>query len=193
MPGRFDLGPLRQGLLSGLRHRATVGEERPDDLSRTLLWWIPLGAASFSFVFSFRLAAADQMLAGFALLAGAALAAFSQLASWRERFTERGLRSEGISSRALDEAVAHVLFTVVAAVAGAVTTGILANLDPQSRSIWIEQLSRVVTACSMAIAAYLVLTLIIVVNLLFDAYTTVNNTEKRVASREADGDEQASA
>lgn len=187
MPGRFDLRPLRKQLLDGLRHRATVGVELPDMFVRTMLWWVPLGAASCTYVFGVILSAADQLLAGFALLVGASLAAFAQLASWRERFTERNLRTEAIPAKAIDEAVAHVLFTVVAAVAGTILTAVLANLQIEGASAAVLEVARVLSALSVAVGAYLVLTLVIVVNLLSDAYVTVNRVESDEQSKREDG------
>ena len=175
MPGRFDLGPLARAVGVGLRHRAAVGAEVNDRGTRAVLIVFPTAGFILSLAFRVALGGADQLIAGFALLAGTSIASFTQLAAWREKLTARARRVDGVASRALDEAVAHVLMVVVVSMAATVAMVIVFNIDPgRDPSPAVLWTIRGFSAAGIGAGLYVVLTLVIVVNLLFDAYTAAN-------------------
>lgn len=172
MSRRFDLRPLLSGVVQGLRKRRPIGDEPADVRTRRILIVTPLVAAALIAGFRVELTGADQMLAGMALLIGALVVSFSQVASWRERLLERDRKVDQMSIRSLDEAAAHILFGVVLAGVATAAFGTLANIhlginDPGVvRTVAAVALS----AVGVAIYVYILLTLVITVNLLWDAY-----------------------
>lgn len=175
MPGRFNLGPLAHAVGDGLRHRASVGTEAKDRTTRAVLVLLPATGVILSLTLGVELSGADQLIAGFALLAGTSIAAFTQLAAWREKLTARAKKVDGVASRALDEAVAHVLMIVVVSMAATVAMVIVFNIEPgEDPSAAVQWTIRGFSAAGIGAGLYVVLSLVIVVNLLFDAYTNAN-------------------
>lgn len=171
MAGRFDLRPLIQGVREGLRRRRASGPEPADWGARRVLLIAPGIVLVASIAVGGGVSAADPLLAGTALLIGGLLAAFSQLASWRERLLARERKVDRRRIRALDEAGAHILWAVVVSVGATVDLVILANLDVTNESpLWLAIAGRVLGAVGAAVFAYLALTLVLVTNLLWDAY-----------------------
>lgn len=174
MSARLDVRPLACALLDGLRHRAQIGQERQDGATKYLLFGIPTAIFCVSLSAGLRLTGANDLIAGTAVLIGALLVGFSQLASWRERLTARNARIDGAEMRMLDEAVAHVLVATLASgvLSSAIAIGSNASWPPA-----------IVIASSLAasITAYLALSLLIVVNLLWLAYRSVNPHKAPVA------------
>ena len=123
---------------------------------------------------------ADQLLAGAALLAGALLAAFVQIASWRERILARHRRVDGVDVRALNEAAAHVLVSFLASLAVTIFVVVLANIDLYCAPVWVHVVDRVLSAAAAALFTYIIVSLVIVVNLLWDAF----QNEQRESERE---------
>lgn len=172
MPGRFDLRPLARGLGTGLRRRQVLGAEPVDRRARRVLVITPTVVFVAAIALGLELSKADQLLAGTALLVGALLTAFSQVASWRDRLLARERKVDAVHVRALDEAAAHILVSVLLSGFTAVLLVVLANIDSDvalahQTLLW---LVRILSSLSVACFSYLALTLIIVVNLLWDAY-----------------------
>lgn len=167
MAGRFDLKPLFRGVLDGLRHRGQEPES-VDWVARSVLIGVPAAALIACIAFDVQLRSADQLLAGVALLAGALLAAFAQVGSWRERILQRRKDTDHDRVAALNEAAAHILLSIVVSLFAMAVVIILANLDPCSH--WTPWTSRVLSGFGIAALSYLGLVMIIVVNLLWDAY-----------------------
>lgn len=200
---RLDLRPLLAGLKVGLRLRRREGVEPPDTPTILVLVATPLVVGGLIAGFQVTLQAADQLLAGAALLVGALFAAFGMVASWRERLLERDRKVDGIKLRALNEATAHILFSVVVSL---IATGVLAVLSNLVASIsaavpapapttataapgttpplpgtppvpLTEHIAAVaLSAIGCAALAYLLVSMLIVVNLLWDAYSTAGQS-----------------
>ncbi len=184
MSERLDPGPLIRGLLEGLRKRRQSGDESSDLRARLVLFGFPIAVGvavgSFQVVFS----AADQFLAACALLAGALLTAFAQVASWRERILSRHRSVDQVDVRALNEAAAHILVSLLVSVVATIAVFILANLDLRCPSLATHVVSCALSAVGAAALTYIAISLLIVVNLLWDALVN----EQREAEREAAGD-----
>lgn len=180
MSERLNPRPLFVGLLAGLRKRRVSDDEPPDRSARWVLFGVPVlvGAAvgGFQVVFS----NADQLLAACALLAGALLTGFAQIASWRERILYRHRAVDDIDVRALNEAAAHVLVSLLASVVAAMAVFVLANLDLQCPPLLVYIAACVLSALSAGALVYVAISLLIVVNLLWDAF----QNEQREAKRE---------
>jgi hypothetical protein len=167
MAGRFDLRPLFYGVLDGLRHRGEEPES-VDWATRSVLTGAPIAALIACVAFDVQLTSADQLLAGVALLAGALLAAFAQVGSWRERILQKRKNTDDDRVAALNEAAAHILLSIVVSLFAMAVVIVLANLDPYAA--WTPWTSRVLSGLGVAALTYLGLVMIIVVNLLWDAY-----------------------
>lgn len=180
MSERLDFRPLLVGLIDGLRERRFSADEPPDRQARWLLFGSPLlvggAVGGFQIVFS----NADQLLAACALLAGALLTGFAQIASWRERILYRHRAVDGVDVRALNEAAAHVLVSLIASVIAAVAVFVLANLDLHCPPLVVHVAACILSAVSAAALVYVAASLLIVVNLLWDAFLN----EQREAERE---------
>ena len=172
MPGRFDLRPLLRALEGGLRKRRDTGVEPPDTRTRAVLIVLPLLIAGAAAGFGFVLPHADQLIAGTALLMGALLAAFTQVAGWRERLLTRSNATDGVDLRALNEAAAHILDTVMVALGATSSLVVLANLDLtlQHSNVYYALALKALTALGVAAFIYITISMVIVVNLLWDAY-----------------------
>lgn len=172
MPGRFDLRPLARGLGDGLRRRQVLGAEPAGRRARSVLIVVPLVVFVAALLLGLELSKADQLLSGTTLLVGALLTAFSQVASWRERLLARERKVEAVHIRALNEAAAHILVSVLLSGFSAALLIVLANLDSDVvlAHLPLLWLVRVLSSLSAASFSYLALTLVIVVNLLWDAY-----------------------
>jgi hypothetical protein len=174
LAGRLNVGPLLSGLIVGLRKRREGADgtvtESPDWGTWAALVVLPIGAGFLMFHFRVRLENADQFLAGAALLAGALLTGFSQIASWRERVLERDADTNASRVRSLNEAAAHVLVAVLGALV--VTGGViaLAILDFSSPEFWMRASIVGLGALVAAVVTHIALTVVIVVNLLWDAF-----------------------
>lgn len=188
MPGRFDLRPLARGLGDGLRRRQVLGAEPVDRRARCVLIFAPIIVFVAAIALGLELSKADQLLAGTALLVGAFLTAFSQVASWRERLLARERKVDAVHVRALDEAAAHILVSVLISGFAAVLLVVLANINPDvalahQTLLW---LVRILSALSVTCFSYLALTLIIVVNLLWDAYQGAGSQATVPAAKTSD-------
>ncbi|MFJ6313691.1 hypothetical protein [Pseudarthrobacter oxydans] len=133
---------------------------------------LPLLTSAAAVISGFVLPHADQLIAGTALLMGALLAAFAQIAGWRERLLARAKTTDGVEFRALNEAAAHILVAVVVSLAATVVLALLANLDVerQNPSVCYSLVLRALTALGVAAFTYVSASMVIVVNLLWDAY-----------------------
>lgn len=175
MPGRFSLGPLTKGLGEGVRNRRTVGQEKVDWFAAVVLAVFPLAAFGFSVYRKTLLESPADLIAGCALLVGVGLAAFGQVAAWRERLNQRGRSTEAIYARSLDEAVVHILLSVLAAGLATALLVTLSNFGSSASAgdlkLWVM---RLLTAACIGLFVYLGLTLIIIVNLLWDGYDSAN-------------------
>lgn len=171
MSERFDVRPLIRGLRKGLRkRRADVHNEVTDVWSRIVLFGIPALILVLMIVFRVELIHADQLLAGAALLSAALIGAFAQIVSWRERILVRNREVERVKVRALNEAGAHVLVSLVMSVLVTVAVFVLANLNAYGAPLYVHIIAWVLSGISAASFAYVALSLIIVANLLWDAF-----------------------
>jgi hypothetical protein len=170
-------------LLEGLRLRRHIGDEPEDRLTKLVLFGLPTAVCIVAIVVGFKVSAVDQMLTAVSVLVGALLAAFTQLAGWRERLSARQLKIDGIKMRALDEAVAHVLVAVLASAWMAGCLFVAASTTSAAVDI-------VCGAVTLATAVYLGVTLLIVVNLLWDAYRAANPESKPVVTQADPGQEE---
>lgn len=176
MSNRLDPRPLFAGLLDGLRVRRRIGQEPADSATRRLLLLLPLSVTGGAIVFRAELSAPDALLAALALLIGAGLTMFSQVASWRERLTNRSKKIDGVASRALDEAVAHILaITVVAVIAaGLLISAFYVRVDIVADSAAGALGRNLAAAIVLGLLTYIALSLYIVINLLWDGYSRAN-------------------
>ncbi|MGA1813967.1 hypothetical protein VH571_16410 [Frondihabitans sp. 4ASC-45] len=117
-----------------------------------------------------RLGGADQLLAGTALLAGALLTGFGQIASWRERLLQRPTAVTGSRIRALNEAVAHILVCLLVSLLATACVIVLANLDLTDARGVVIAVEVGLSALAVAAFSYIFITLVVVVNLLWDAF-----------------------
>ncbi|MHA7190520.1 hypothetical protein ACX80N_09555 [Arthrobacter sp. MDT2-16] len=171
MSERFDLRPLIRGLSDGLRNRRADAEmEVPDVWSRIVLFGIPALILVLMVAFRVELTHADQLLAGAALLSAALIGAFAQIVTWRERILRRNREVERVKVRALNEAGAHVLVSLVMSVVVTAAVFVLANLNLTCVSLYVHLIAWILSATSAACFAYVALSLIIVANLLWDAF-----------------------
>lgn len=171
MPNRLDLRPLLAGVVEGLRNRRPHGDEPPDVRTRWVLVAVPVVAGGSIIGPRVVLSDAATLAEGAGLLVGAFLAGFAMIAMWRERLLARDRETEQASVRALREATAHVLVSVLVSMLVTSTLGAVANITvpPGSRdaAYWAAV---ILGGVGVAGLAYLVVTLVIVVNLLWDAY-----------------------
>lgn len=172
MPGRFDLRPLIRGVRQGLRKRRDTGPEAADIRARAVLIGLPLATAAVCAVSGLVLPKADQLIAGAALLVGALFAAFTQIAAWRDRILARGNATDAVDLRALSEAGAHILLTVVISLLATADLVVLANLDVEQENPDLILLiaTRALSSLGAGAFTYMTLSLYVVVNLLWDAY-----------------------
>lgn len=181
MSERLDPRPLMQGLLDGLRKRRLSGNEPVDHAARWILFGTPIAVGLLVGGFQVVFTQADQLLAACALLAGALLTGFAQVASWRERILARQREVDEVDVRALSEAAAHILVSLLVSVAAAVSVFALANLDLNCPPLGVHIWSCILSGLSAASLTYVAISLVMVVNLLWDAL----QNEQREAKREA--------
>jgi len=185
MVDRFNPSPLIRGLLEGLRLRRVSSSEPDDRWVRLVLFMAPPVTGAVLLTARVEFPAADQLLAASALLVGALLAAFAQVASWRERVLVRHRRRiDVVDVRALNEAAAHILMSLLIATVGSVATFALSNLDLGSKNAVAHGFAQVLSAVSAATFTYVALSLIIVTNLLWDAYVNEEREIRREGKAE---------
>lgn len=171
MSERFDVRPLIRGLLSGLRkRRVSQDDEVPDVRTRVILFGVPAAVLLAMITFRVELTHSDQLLAGATLLLGALIAAFTQIVSWRERVLMRNRETERVKVRALNEAGAHVLVSLIMSVAVTVSVFVLANLNVYCVEFYVHIIAWILSAISAGSFTYIALSLVIVANLLWDAF-----------------------
>jgi hypothetical protein len=172
VPGRFDLRPLVRGVGQGLRKRRDIGPEAADVKARAVLVGLPLATAATCAIIGFVLPKADQLIAGAALLVGALFAAFTQVAAWRDRIAARKNATDAVDLRALSEAGAHILLTVVISLLATADLVVLANLDVEEKNpdLFLSITTIALSALGVGAFTYMTLSLYMVVNLLWDAY-----------------------
>lgn len=179
MSDRFNPFPLLLDAWGAIRVRATVGHEHRDWAALVVLGLLPLGLGFWSVWSNWVIRDSSSLIAGFSLMAASLVAVIPQLASWRQRLTDKNSRVDGVGRRKLDEAVSHTLVGVVASIILAVLAVVLSNIvtpsqdgtDPRIALPWA---ARLITGGLVGGGAYLILTLLLVVNLLFDAYRDAN-------------------
>ena len=185
MTDRFDITPLVRAALGGMTHRAVLGKERRDWVALATLTLLPVASAVVSMFFGWRLRDAGSLVAGLSLLGAALLALVVQFAAWRGRLSERKKPSEAVARRAIDEAVANTLLATLTCVALAALTAVLSNISaPDPTWTVIPAAAEVLTALIIGGCVYLGLILLVVLNLLFDAYQQAtsddaSNSDKR--------------
>jgi hypothetical protein len=186
---RFNPIPLVIASFGALRRRSVVGREPRDLIALFVLVVVPVAVGIGSFTLGWVLRDAGALISGFSLLAGSLLGAVSQFASWRQRLAERNKALDGVACRKIDEAVYNALVAAVASVLLAGLSVVVANvaLPPVSgdtSGVLIPVAARVLTAVLAVGGSYLVLTLILVINLFFDAYRDAYGLNKSEATAE---------
>jgi hypothetical protein len=176
MAHRLDPRPLFLGVLKGVRHRdEEESNEKADWVTRLILAGLPTLVFIGLLVLNRDLDILDQLLGGTALLIGALLTAFSQVAAWRERVIAR---DEAARTRALSEAAALILGSVVAAIAVTALV-ILVSLIPEACGNIVLHWTRVsIGAAAAALMTLIGLILYIVTGLLWDAFVFEEQVEK---------------
>lgn len=171
---RFSLVALLRGVDTGLRERRQFGEEPPDRNVRRLLVWVPFAVFVLAFPARAVLQSPTQLTSAFGLMSGALLAIFSLIARWREDLTRRDRKTDAVTKRHLDETVSLILMSCLASALGAAITVLLSTF--QIPGVWspMRWVALVLSASGLAVGAFLLLNLVIVVHLLWEAYTGVN-------------------
>lgn len=176
MSTRVDPRPILIGLRQGVRIRRALGDEPADRRAAAVLIAVPIAVAVLAVAFNASLGAPDGLLTALAFLIGAGLTMFSQVAIWRERLTARNKKIDGVASRALDEAIAHILATTLAAILAAAVL-VLADyirVPLIADSVVGEAGRRISAGLVLGLLTYIAITLWIVVNLLWDGYRRAN-------------------
>lgn len=189
MVERFNPGPLIRGLFEGLRLRRNSPEEPDDRWARLILFMVPPTTGAVLVTARVELPAADQLLAASALLVGALLAGFAQVASWRERILVRHRRVDIVDVRALNEAAAHILISLLVSTVGSIAMFVLSNLDLKSSSTVVHGFAQAASALSASAFTYVALSLFIVTNLLWDAYMNEEREIRREGKAEPHSEE----
>lgn len=179
MPGRLDLRPLVGGALVGLRRRRAHGEEPVDGTVRYVLFGVPLVTGAVIGALRVQLQDPGTLAAGVAVLIGALLGGFAMLGGWKERLVARDRDTEQVNLRALDEAGAHVLLSVVVSVVASVCLAVVANATTPDAGAVREWTLAVFGGVSVAALVYIAISMIIVVNLLWDAYVSATPEHRR--------------
>lgn len=145
-----------------------------------------------SYLLDWRLREAGALTGAFGLIAGVLLGAFGLLASWRMRFAGRGpayKALDGAARRALDEAVALVLVSVLLSTLAAALTVVLANImivtpNGDTRVVF-PVVATLVTAVLTWAASLLLLLFWVIVNLLSRSYRSAIKVDEEEAGRGA--------
>ncbi|MBD3779232.1 MAG: hypothetical protein IE923_08215 [Micrococcales bacterium] len=170
MASRLNVAPLFRGVLTGLRHRdEDPTKEVADKTTRFILFGVPILAGASIVAFRVEVSAPDQLLAGVTLLAGALLTGFSQVAAWRERILQR---DEQARTRALDEAAAHILFSLLASTLVTALVVALTIVPDLCLPSWLDLLCVILGALAVAALVYVGISIVIVANLLWDAFSS---------------------
>lgn len=202
MPGRLDPRPILSGAWEGLRQRRAKLPEPPDWSTRIILVALPLLAGGAIAVLGVTLNHADQLLAGTALLTGALLTGFAQIVSWRERVIRRHREVDASQLRTLSEAAVLILLGVVVSIVAAAIMIALSNISVSSLdSETVQRVAptplatlsptgtagavpaaevgiggmvavRILSSLAVATLTFVALSVLIVVNLLWDAFIT---------------------
>lgn len=182
MTDRFSPVALMRAAWESLRQRTVVGSERRDWAARLTLLLLPGAGLGISLWLDWSIRDPGALIAGLSLLAAALFAIVPQFAAWRQRLTERARPTEGVARRKLDEVVAHTLLAVVVTVGLTAIAVVLSNISAPaegSPTVVIPWISRVLTGLMVGGGTYLILTMMLVVNLLFDAYQDANGLSGR--------------
>ncbi|GIG41932.1 hypothetical protein [Cellulomonas phragmiteti] len=188
MTDRFSPAALVKEAWDSLRQRTVVGAEPHDWAARLTLLVLPAAGLGVSIWLDWSIRDSGSLIAGLSLLAAALFAIVPQFAAWRQRLTERARPSEGIAQRKLDEVVAHTLLAAVVAIGLVAIAVVLGNISTPvegSLEVVVPWVARILTGIMVGGGTYLILTMMLVVNLLFDAYRDANG----LAERAAGGDE----
>lgn len=175
MLDRFDLRPLLAGVDRGLRKRRQFGEEPVDVAVGRVLFWVPLVVGISAVCLQLTITAPGQLTAAFGLMSSALLSAFALIARWRETLSTRQQRIDGVPKRALDEAVALILFSSVLGVFAAAVTGVMGTFNiPDDEAAPMHWVGVGLSAIVLFLGARLVLQFVIVIHLLWEQYERVN-------------------
>lgn len=176
MLDRFDLRPLLRGVDRGLRQRRQFGAEPEDVAAGRVLTWVPLIVGIGAACLQLTLSDPGQLTAAFSLMSSALLSAFALIARWRETLSTRQQRIDGVPKRALDEAVAHILFSSVLGVFAAAVTGVMGTFQiPGDKTAPMYWVGVALSAIVLFLGARLVLQFVIVIHLLWEQYERVNS------------------
>lgn len=150
-----------------------------------VLYAVPVLLGVAAWLFSWRLASVDPLLAGSALLVGGLVAGFAQIASWRDRLTltqDSEPKGKAAKRDSLDESVAHILVAIYAAtlltILLAVDANVLAMYVPAKDEV--PMLGRGLSSSTIALSSYLLFLMFLVLANLWSAYSDSNEVPRRM-------------
>ncbi len=172
MTGRLNPGPTLTGALNGvLLRRPRNAEEPADSTTPVLLFGLPLLVVGAACATRVVLPHPGILVVAGAVLTAALLPTFAAIAMWREQARAARCEPDRVATGALDEAGAHVLVSVLVAAVATLGMAVVATVglpdDAGTARTWL-----VVAAGAIGLGCwtYLVLSLVMAVNLMWDAY-----------------------
>lgn len=184
MASRLNVAPIFLAHWRGLTRRQPLPDGdfaySPDSTARALTLAVPLVAGAAALVWlrsaddkwSLPVDFAGVAIAAASLLSAALVAAFTQLAGWREKLRDQDRTREKPLRAMVDEAVGHVLLSMLEAVlivASAAASMMLAG--------WPARL-----ACSLtfAAAAHVIFLFMLLIPRLYSAYVQTNDVDEHM-------------
>lgn len=187
LPNRLSSRSLRAGLDRGVRVRSLSTAERPD---KPALFWLrvvpALAGLGALLVFLFTdatLEAPGALMIAYAALAAGSLQTLPVVTGFRDR-VHNGL-SQDVARRAYEECAVHLLYGVLVAVVGIVALMVVTILPSQTSPflpLTLGSIGTVVYAVAAAVAAAagvrLLVGMLVIVHLLWDAWLRAFPTQK---------------
>lgn len=178
---RFSARHIWNAHFKGLKNRNFGGTAVgvADVFARTVLYGAPVALAALAYWQGATIAAVDGLLAAAGVLAGGLFMAFTQVAAWRDRYTERWSRretSEKPQRYSLDETVAHILMATYGCFALLVMVLVGANFANED-----GDLVGVFSALVIAVGAYIVLLMLVILPKLYTAYAVTHELDDEMS------------
>lgn len=179
---RFSATPIWRAHLKGLRNRNFRTSDRSgstDVLTLVALYGLPVGLGAVAYLLGGNITGTDGLLAAAGILAGALFMAFTQVAAWRDRYTARirdAAASELPQRYSLDETVAHILMATYACLVLATVVLVGANFADDQ-----ERVGGVIAAMIIAMGAYVLLLMFIILPKLYAAYAITHEVDSEMS------------
>jgi hypothetical protein len=178
---RFSARHIWNAHFKGLKNRNFGGTAAgvADVFARAVLYGAPVALAALAYWRGATIAAVDGLLVAAGVLAGGLFMAFTQVAAWRDRYTERWSRretSEKPQRYSLDETVAHILMATYGCFALLVIVLVGANFANDD-----GDLVGVFSALAIAVGAYIVLLMLIILPKLYTAYAVTHELDDEMS------------